>query len=111
MTKQETFDIVVAHLRRQGQKSKLKTGKIKCLYRGPRGLKCAAGCLIPDELYSPEMEGKTWWQLTTKYPQLNELGHDLRLVDVLQATHDLFPVYVWEAKFKLIARLQNLVYQ
>lgn len=29
----------------------------KCRYRGPNGLKCAAGHAIPDEVYDPWMEG------------------------------------------------------
>lgn len=28
-----------------------------CLYRTPEGNKCAVGCLIPDEVYTPDMEG------------------------------------------------------
>lgn len=29
-----------------------------CCYRGDNGLMCAIGCLIPDELYDFQMEGK-----------------------------------------------------
>jgi hypothetical protein len=31
----------------------------RCQYRTASGLMCAAGCLIPDEKYIPEMEGLT----------------------------------------------------
>lgn len=31
----------------------------RCQYRTDAGLMCAAGCLIPDEKYTPEMEGLT----------------------------------------------------
>jgi hypothetical protein len=53
MTLQETFDKVCVHLLTQLQKSVFldSNGSMACAYRGPNGLKCAVGCLIPDELY------------------------------------------------------------
>jgi hypothetical protein len=54
MTNQEVFDTVVTHLLAQGVKSESETG---CMYRGPHNLKCAVGCLIPDELYDSIIEG------------------------------------------------------
>lgn len=56
MTAQEIFDKVATHLLRQGKKSE-GPGK-GCLYRGPNGLKCAAGFLIDDAYYDPKFEGK-----------------------------------------------------
>lgn len=50
-TKQEIFDFVVEKLRAQGCASVNPFGR--CLYRGPDGLKCAIGHMIPDELYRP----------------------------------------------------------
>jgi hypothetical protein len=55
LTKKEIFDKVVAHLLTQQAQSKNHYGD--CLYRSPDGLKCAVGCLIPDELYDKEIEG------------------------------------------------------
>jgi hypothetical protein len=57
MDLQEMFDRVVTHLLTQNARSShfLKTGE-QCLYRGPEGRMCAIGCLIPDEIYNPEME-------------------------------------------------------
>jgi hypothetical protein len=57
MTEQEIFDKVAAHLLTQGVRSQ---GGDMCLYRGPDGTKCAAGSLIPDALYTPDIEGQTW---------------------------------------------------
>ena len=54
MNKREIFDKVRDHLLAQNAKS-LTYGS--CLYRGPDGTKCAVGCLIPDDLYSSQMEG------------------------------------------------------
>lgn len=53
MTNQEVFDKVAAHLRKQGRPS-ARNGE--GLYRGPKGLMCAIGVLIPDELYSVKFE-------------------------------------------------------
>ena len=39
----------------QALRGKTETDK-RCMYRGPNGTKCAVGCLIPDEMYLPEME-------------------------------------------------------
>lgn len=55
MNRQEVFDKVLNHLLKQGRKSVDSDGR--CLYRAPNGDKCAIGCLIPDELYTPELEG------------------------------------------------------
>ena len=32
-------------------------GNNSCAYRGEEGTSCAVGCLIPDELYTPSIEG------------------------------------------------------
>ena len=53
MTDQELFDRVVTHLAKQGRRA---MARVACLYRTPDGLKCAIGCLIPDEKYRAEME-------------------------------------------------------
>lgn len=50
MSKQEIFTRVAVHLLRQGEPS-MNSGQ--CQYRGPNGLKCAVGVLIPDELCTP----------------------------------------------------------
>ncbi len=60
MNRQEIFDRVATHLLTQGGKSWLvrySSGGGECAYRGEKGLKCAAGILIPDELYTADMEG------------------------------------------------------
>jgi hypothetical protein len=54
VTNQEVFDTVARHLLRQGRQS---VGYRGCAYRGPNGLRCAIGCLIPDREYAAAMEG------------------------------------------------------
>jgi hypothetical protein len=80
MTKQEAFDKVVKHLLKQGEPA--FDGDI-CCYRTDDGKKCAAGCLIPDELYDPAWEGKAAFTL----PQ-HLFGQASEIVDALQAVHD-----------------------
>jgi len=42
----------------------------RCLYRGPEDTKCFIGFSIPDELYTPIMEGQSAMRLSNAYPQL-----------------------------------------
>jgi len=58
MTRQEIFNKVADHLLTQG-KPALFDEIGDCAYRGQDGSMCAVGCLIPDELYTPEMELKS----------------------------------------------------
>lgn len=62
-TLQSTFDTVVTHLRKQGRRSADMLSGSMCKYREKADdktmLKCAAGCLIPDECYRPIFEGFT----------------------------------------------------
>lgn len=108
MTKQDTYDIVVAHLRQQGRKSEISHGK--CKYRGPNGTKCAAGCLIPDDKYQLRMEGQTVWSGELE-PLMEELGHDIGLVSKLQGIHDYNKVEEWEREFLQLAIEHELKYR
>jgi hypothetical protein len=52
---QSVFDFIVRHLFKQ---SKRAIGRFGCAYRVPdTDLKCAIGCLIPDDLYVKDIEG------------------------------------------------------
>lgn len=90
---QETFDTVVKHLLTQNKRSedRYSTG---CKYKTSTGLKCAVGCLIPDDKYSPEMEGSS-----TLFGQvkllMEDLGHDISLLGRLQGIHDSELVRFW----------------
>ena len=61
-TAQELFDTAIIHLRKQGQKSVSMdyAPGYTCRYRSPEGLKCPIGVLIPDTVYKPEMEEKSF---------------------------------------------------
>lgn len=50
-TAQEVFNDVCTHLATQKVKSSMRLEGGACLYRGPNGLKCAVGGVIPDEVW------------------------------------------------------------
>jgi hypothetical protein len=90
-SKQETFDIVARALAAQGRPSRQEGPDSpaggRCAYRGDGGTKCAAGWLIPDDVYSPDMEG----HFATS-PEIADVlaaeGHDYHLAEDLQDAHD-----------------------
>lgn len=54
--RQQVFDTVLAHLRKQGAPAIHDGG---CVYRAENGNRCAIGCLIADTDYDPLMEHKS----------------------------------------------------
>lgn len=108
-TAQEVFDYVVGHLRKQGQRA-YDEGK-GCRYRmeiaGGNALKCAAGCLIGDDEYSPVFEEKLWGSLVDK-----KLVPDVHvaLIEQLQDVHDGYESHHWEAGFRQVAAQNNVIY-
>ena len=82
MTNQQAFDKIVARLMDGAGRAVTKNNT--CVYRAPNGLKCAVGCLIPDDEYSKDMEGNyvvdLQWAISS--------GLDLELLSYLQYIHD-----------------------
>lgn len=85
MTPQEIFDTVARHLFAQGTRA-YNENIAGCQYRGPCGTKCAVGCLIPDEAYDPEMEGRSVDSLISGFPSW--MQDNVGLLAWLQAAHD-----------------------
>lgn len=56
MSLKDLFNDVKTHMLKQGMKAIDEQGN--CCYKTESGLKCAIGCLIPDELYDLYFEGK-----------------------------------------------------
>ena len=132
MTEQEIFDTVLAHLRKQGKAS---TNHLNgCRYRGEGGTACAVGCLIPEELYDPVIEGLVVEQLlgADSLPSGDKshahkilpiiariegrLGAEhLKLLKELQDAHDmslsLKGLPAWEEEMRQIASWFNLAYK
>ena len=96
-TLQETFDHVVRHLAKQGGPALNRDGA--CMYRGPNGTKCAIGCVIPEHLYTPDIEHQRVHNILRGdcgKPELRAAilrhGEEMpNLLDALQQAHDNAP--------------------
>lgn len=91
LSSQDTFDFVATHIFTQGKRAFENEG---CKYRTSDGLKCAAGCLIPDNLYSPDMDqGKkkdlSIHSIIRKHSSIDlYVAHNAGLIRSLQIAHD-----------------------
>lgn len=84
MTNQEAFNKIVARLMDGMGQAADRSG---CMYRAPNGLKCAVGCLIPDDEYDPRMESRKVSRLGMFNLQcLN--GLNLNMLSNAQYVHD-----------------------
>jgi len=90
-------------------------GNNSCVYRGEEGTSCAMGCLIPDELYTPSIEGHGLSSLALREilvhagvltPTEAKEGyifcevkgfvlHKMSLLVSLQSIHDSSPIPDW----------------
>lgn len=77
LTPLQAWEHVRQHLLEQGCHSSCD-GIYTYRYRGDGGTACAAGCLIPDELYDESMEG-------------NAASSDLTIIEALLAVIDTGP--------------------
>lgn len=103
---QDIFDTVAKHLLNQNIKS-TRNSIIWAsgAYRGFDGTKCAAGCLISDEEYRPEMEGQFITSLLGKNTLLTPHG---RLLQDLQRLHDRTGPSAWRNELNQLASKYNL---
>lgn len=121
MNNQEMFDKVVVHLLTQNWKStptpyypESADKDYTCSYRGHMNggvqLKCAIGCLIPDEMYKSEMEGFGFTSLIDEFPiiRLFFANVDTRLGQALQNVHDIYEPYQWKTKLFQVGYLFDL---
>lgn len=94
MTRQEMADFVVEKLAGQNFVQSARLDGLSCLYRGPNGIKCAAGHLIPDNIYKTDFEGEVVDTLVCNHPEVLpclECSDDKkpgRTASSLQAIHD-----------------------
>lgn len=110
MTPQEIFDTVVAHI--EAQKVRAHDG-LYCCYRTPDGLKCALGCLIPDEDYKPIFEGYMADDLLDIGYTPKWLVENLDMIELLQIAHDVHlehGLHEWRNQMGAIARRYSLEY-
>ena len=107
MNKQEIFDKVATHLMKQ--MCQAKHGYF-CKYRTEEGLRCAVGCLIPDHLYSPNLEGKKV-EKEEFTPILKALGirpDNVGFLSALQSIHDYSFVSDWRKDLERLALKHHL---
>lgn len=91
MTRQEIFNKVATHLLTQNKKamrpSVMGSG---CVYKTDAGLRCAIGCLIPDEHPGLDFDGDVG-ELVLAHGDLKELfdwRNNVVLLEALQVVHD-----------------------
>jgi len=99
-TPMEVFQFIEHHLLTQNAKSMGYESGI-CYYHGDYDLKCAAGCLISDDEYSPRFEGNNWNTLVQK--MLVPAAHN-ELIRELQYIHDNAPVKNWRHHLDLLRK-------
>ena len=117
LTNQEIFDKVLTHLVKQGRPARNEDG---CVYRTvtPKGevLKCAVGCLIPDEAYDKKIEGKRVYALLREHTAVTLSAmlsmQSQGLLESLQEAHDSWKGETDELlrDMKLIARNFKLTF-
>lgn len=106
------FNKVSSHLLQQNEVSRLDDSSC-CAYRSSTGLKCAVGCLITDENYSPELE-KALFSHSKIMTALEKSGVKCsndnlkKLLGELQYMHDFRHPSGWKIILKEIAQKFNL---
>lgn len=122
---QSILDKVVSNLRRQGRVS-VNDWDYSCMYRGPNGLKCAAGWLLPDCRYSPKHEKTSVLShqsdiendqlpIRAEFEAMGYSQEELRFVRRLQRIHDRAKALqgatlmeFWERRWARLAKLYGL---
>lgn len=107
LTNQQVFDKVAAHLLTQKRRAQVDS---RCKYRAVLDngevLKCAAGCLIPDEEYTPNFEGKTVYGHISSEGGWSFEGavQNVAFLFALQTIHDMHPPEEWLVEFATLAQ-------
>lgn len=114
MTKQEVFNKVWNHIITQGEPSVDELGN--CVYRGPFGLKCAAGIFLTNKQAEKldEKDGGIWFKAVQMFPKLEKFPN--MLIMQLQECHDYSSsikdndkfVEEFKSKAKKVAEKHNL---
>lgn len=114
MDKQEIFNKAFLGLKAQGFNQSITDTK-KCLYRGPDGMKCAIGHIIPDELYKKNWDVKSKTVDFLPNTLWKKLGIDwlsnnmYQFLMALQRIHDnCRNPELMEARYREFARENNL---
>ena len=100
-TNQQTFTLVRNHLLKQGKKALDDRGN--CCYLTAEGLKCAAGCLIPEEKYDYSFERREVSKVINENGFSDWFEHNPYLVVSLQYIHDCCSVFEWDQRLSDLA--------
>lgn len=89
-TAQEVFDQAAIHLLTQKEQCTDSPNSSRCVYRGRNGMKCAAGALMADHEYKPEMDnhGISGWANLIQRRLVPDVH--VQLIINLQSAHDNF---------------------
>jgi hypothetical protein len=108
MNRKEIIERVTEHLLGQGVPSVAGNDVgYSCAYRGADGLKCAVGCLITDEAYTPDLEGEGV-RNPLVVAALEKSGIEctpsiLNLLNELQEIHDFEDPEAWAARLEKVS--------
>lgn len=111
LTVQVLYDRVARHLLTQAAQSRSPEGD-GCRYRSSAGLRCAIGALIPDALYSADLEGRPVWasarvQTAVGLP-LDMAAPVTRLAWACQCLHDDTEPSIWPVRLCRLAAEHGL---
>jgi len=109
MEPQEIYNQVKKHLLKQNEKS---TNDGYCVYRSEKGLKCAIGGILPDDLYHESMDKMmdSIIGIMSNFPRVKEYfgrGNE-NLLRELQIIHDDYEPNAWHVKLIYVAKMFNL---
>lgn len=112
---QDAFDKVLKAIRKQNYVQSEDPLTESCVYRGPNKVRCAAGHLLPNNLYRKSMEGKSISSVLMNFSSIGDYfsNVDDGLLSELQSAHDAnlgSGKHAWESRMKQIAKYYNLVY-
>jgi hypothetical protein len=107
---QEVFDWIVSNLLRQNHRSvgvveAERADILTCVYRSPEGYKCAAGWVMADDEYRPEMENTAWVCLAEQGVVPSDHAS---LIGHAQTIHDTEIPEDWPVNFTRLAVEYNL---
>lgn len=119
INKQDTFDTCALHLLTQWKKSEARVMEdnpddLVCAYRAPGDLKCALGCLIPEEKYDIDFENRVPrvsigfdpndnYSVTLAKVLGAETEDDCDFLRSIQIVHDSYPVVQWPLRLAVFA--------
>jgi hypothetical protein len=107
---QQLFDRIVVAARANGYRRSIGDCE-SCMYRGPYGARCLVGNVIPDDAYTPRMEGMTPRELQATGLAFVDFTDDMMdMLEEFQGIHDDEFGDDWESGFLGVAEGNDLVY-